>query len=124
MWSIEFDPTTHLMTIRLALLASPSELHALARAHVQALAATGGAPFRVLADLRGARPLEREAAAIFSEIRHAALSAPGFRKRAVLTDSPTVAMQQRRTIIDDGGAHRREIVTLDENDARAFLGSL
>lgn len=124
MWSIEFDPATHLMTIRLVLLATPSELQALARAHAQALSATGGASFKVLVDLRGARPLEREAAAIFSEIRQAALSTPGFRRRAVLTDSPTVAMQQRRTIIDDGGAHRREIVTLDENDARAFLGSL
>jgi hypothetical protein len=122
MWSIEFDPATRVMTIRLVHFATPSQMRALARAHAQALSATAASPFRVLADLRGARPFEREAATVFSEIRRAALAAPGFRRRAVLTDSPTVAMQQRRAIIDDAIAAKREIVTLDEAEARTFLG--
>ncbi len=122
MWSIEFDPSTCLMTLRLVHFATPSQMRALARAHVHALSATGASSFRVLADLRGARPFEREAATIFAEIRRSALAAPGFRRRAVLTDSPIVAMQQRRDILDDAIVSKHEIVTLDESEARNFLG--
>jgi hypothetical protein len=121
MWSIEFDPSTHLMTLRLLHQLTAGQMRALARAHGQALAATGGESFRVLADLRGLTPLDSEAATIFGEVRRSAASLPGFRLRAVLTDSPTVAMQQRRTVMDEGGPRDRELITLDEGEARAFL---
>ncbi len=121
MWSIEFDPATHVMTVRLVHQITVGQMRALARAHGQALAATGGEAFRVLADLRGLTPLEVEAASIFGEVRRTASALPGFRRRAVLTDSPTVAMQQRRTIVDEGGPRDRELITLDEHEARAFL---
>lgn len=121
MWSIEFDPTTHLMTLRLVHQITSGQMHALARAHAQALASTGGDGFRVLADLRGLTPLDLDSASIFGEVRRSAATLPGFRCRAVLTDSPTVAMQQRRTVIDEGGPRDRELITLDEDEARAFL---
>lgn len=124
MWSIEFDPATHLLTLRLVQRVGGTQMRALARAHAQALAATGGERFKVLADLRGLTPLDVAAAALFGEVRRAAAAAPGFVARAVLTDSPTVAMQQRRAVLEeggDGGAAERELITLDEVEARSFL---
>ena len=122
MWSIEFDPTTRLMTLRLVYQVTSPQMRALARAHASALVATGGEPFKVLGDLRGLTPLDTEAATILSDLRRAAASMPGFRRRAVVTDSPTVAMQQRRSVYEEGGGRGRELVTLDEAEARAFLG--
>lgn len=121
MWSIEFDPTTHLMTLRLVHQVTSPQMRALARAHASALIATGGERFKVLGDLRRLTPLDTEAAAIFSDVRRAAALLPGFSRRAVLTDSPTVAMQQRRAVYEEGGTRGRELVTLDEAEARAFL---
>lgn len=122
MWSIEFDPSTRLMTLRLVYQVTSLQMRALARAHASALVATGGEPFKVLGDLRGLTPLDADAAAVFAELRRAAASLPGFRRRAVVTDSPTVAMQQRRSVYEEGGGRGRELVTLDEAEARSFLG--
>ena len=121
MWSIEFDPSTHLMTLRLVHQVTPPQMRALMRAHTSALGATGGEPFKVLGDLRGLTPLDVEAAALFTDIRRAAAALPGFRRRAVVADSPTVAMQQRRSVYEESGSRERELVTLDEAEARAFL---
>ncbi|UJR81251.1 Hypothetical protein I5071_33070 [Sandaracinus amylolyticus] len=121
MWSIEFDPSTRLMTLRLVHQVTAPQMRALSRAHASALAATGGEPFKVLGDLRGLTPLDIESASLFTELRRAAASLPGFVRRAVLTDSPTVAMQQRRSVYEEGGSRERELITLDEGEARAFL---
>jgi hypothetical protein len=121
MWSIEFDPATQVLTLRLCHQVTAPQMRALARAHAEALVATGGTPFKVLADLRGLSPLDTDAATVFGELRRAAMALPGFRARAVLVDSPTVAMQQHRTAAEEGGAAGRELVTMDELEARSFL---
>jgi hypothetical protein len=121
MWSIEFDPGPHLMTLRLVHQVTAPQMRALARAHTQALGATGGDWFRVLADLRGMTPLDSDAASIFSEMRRACAAVPTFRGRVVLTDSATVAMQQRRTVLEESGSPKVELITMDEAEARAWL---
>jgi hypothetical protein len=123
MWSIEFDPATHLLTLRLVHQVTAPQMRALARAHAQALAATGSEPFYVLADLRGLTAFDVDAAGIFGEVRRTAASAPGFRLRAVLADSATVAMQQKRTVMEEGGSAKKELVTMDEGEARTFLAA-
>lgn len=122
MWSVEFDPANRLLTLRLVYNVSATQMEALARAHAQALLATAGDPFRVLADLRGLAPLDSEAATVFADLRRSANGFPGFRGRVVVTDSATVAMQQRRTLGDESGHARPELITMDEGEARAFLG--
>lgn len=121
MWSIEFDPGTRLLMLRLVHQVTALQMRALARAHGQALAATGSEPFKVLADLRGLTPLDVDAAQVFAEVRRAAAALQGFRARVTLTDSPTVAMQQRRSMIEEGSSSRTELITMDEGDARTFL---
>lgn len=121
MWSIEFDPGSRLLSVRLVLQVTAMQMRALARAHAQALAATGGEAFKVLADLRGLTPLDVEAAQIFGELRRASAAMPGFRGRAVLADSPTVAMQQRRSMLEEGAMQKLELITMDEADAKHFL---
>ncbi|MFO0681948.1 MAG: hypothetical protein U0234_07855 [Sandaracinus sp.] len=120
MWCIEYDPASHLLAIRVTRQAPAGEMRALMRAHVQALAATGGASFRVLTDLRGLMPLDAESAQLFSDIKRAAQSLPGFTSRVVLCDSATVAMQQRRTSLQDQTAEQ-ELITFDETEARRQL---
>lgn len=120
MWCIEYDPASHVLAIRVARQASAADVRALMRAHTQALAATGGASFRVLTDLRGLMPLDPESAQLFSDVKRAAQSLPGFTARVVLCDSATVAMQQRRTSLEDHTADH-EVITFDENEARRHL---
>jgi hypothetical protein len=121
MWAIEYDPTTHVLAIRIARQATSMHLRALMRAHAQALAATGGATFRVLADLRGLAPLDNESAQLLSDVKRSAQALPGYTSRVVLCDSATVAMQQRRTSIQDDTA-TNELITFDEDEARRHLG--
>jgi hypothetical protein len=120
MWCIEFDPKTRALTIRVAQQVSVASLRGLQRKHVEALAATAGEVFKVLVDLRGIAPLGPDAASVISEIKRTESALPGFRGRAVLCDSATVAMQQRRTSLTDGTSDR-ETVTLDDLEAYAFL---
>lgn len=120
MWRIEYDPAQRLLTMRLTREVRESDMRALARAHAQALEATGGEPFFVFADLRGLFPLDAEAAAIFADMKRVARALEGYRGRAVLVDSATVAMQQRNATLEDGGDDS-ELITLDEEEARRFV---
>lgn len=121
MWSIEYDPGTRVLTLRLVLQVTAVQMRSFARAHTQALAATGGEPFKVLADLRGLTPLDVDAAQVLGDVRRAAAALATFRGRATLTDSPTVAMQQRRSLIEEGTPLKLEVITMDERDAKAFV---
>ena len=122
MWAIEFDPGTRVLTLRLTQHVGGMHLRALARAHQNALAATGGEPFRVLVDLRGLMPLDAEAALQLAELKRNGAAPSTFRGRIVLCDSATVAMQQRRTGLEDGTASQ-EVITLDEREALLLLRS-
>lgn len=120
MWCIEYDPTTRVLALRVTRQAVAAHVRALTRAHTQALLATSGAQFRVLVDLRGLAPLDNEAAALFSEVKRAGQALPGYLGRVVLCDSATVAMQQRRTSLEDGTADQ-ELITFDADEARRYL---
>ncbi|MCZ7683762.1 MAG: hypothetical protein M5U28_35350 [Sandaracinaceae bacterium] len=120
MWRIEYDPGQHLLMVRLAREVREVDMRALARAHAQALEATGNQSFYVLADLRGLFPLDGEAAAIFSDMKRVAAKQRGYRGRAVLVDSATIAMQQRNATLEDGG-DAAELITMDEDEARRFV---
>lgn len=121
MWRIEFDPTEHRLSIRLTDHVSPSQMRDLAEAHAEALEATGGEPFKVFVDLRGLFPLESEAVSTLGALKRIAADLPTCGGLAVLADSPTVAMQQRRTRVDEGTYPDREIITLDPDQVRRFL---
>lgn len=120
MWRIEYDPTQRVLTMRLAREVREIDMRALARAHSQALEATAGQPFSVLADLRGLFPLDTETAAIFSDMKRVAAKLEGYRGRAVLVDSATIAMQQRNSTLEDGG-DPSELITVDEQEARRHV---
>lgn len=120
MWCIEYDPATHVLAIRITRQATPANVRALMRSHAQALAATGGAGFRVLSDLRGLSPLDSESAQLLSDVKRAAQQMPGYKSRVVLCDSATVAMQQRRTSLQDETADQ-EVITFDEEEAKRHL---
>ncbi len=120
MWCIEYDPATHVLAIRITRQATAQHIRALMRSHAQALAATGGATFRVLADLRGLAPLDNDSAQLLSDVKRAAQAMPGFKSRVVLCDSATVAMQQRRHSLQDETAEQ-ELITFDEEEARRHL---
>ena len=122
MWKIEFDPRTKLLTLRLREHVGGVEMRALGVAHAEALEATGGDSFAMLADLRGMHPLDAEAVGLFWDIKRVAASVAGFRGCAVIVDSATMFMQQRRTSLADlPGVSARELVTMDEAEARRFI---
>lgn len=121
MWCIEYDPEIRVLALRLTRQVTSANLRAIMRANAHALAATAGDEFRVLVDLRGLAPLDHEAAVLFSEVKRSAQALPGFVERVVLCDSATIAMQQRRTSIEDGTAEI-ELITFDDGDARRLLG--
>ena len=120
MWFVEFDPTTQILTLRLKAQVTSAHLRQIMRAHAQALAATGGLSFGVLADLRGLAPLDREAANLFTDVKRASAAMPTFQRRAVLVDSPTIALQQKRTSMESESVVQ-EVITSDENEAMTFL---
>ena len=120
MWRIEYDPDERLMRLSMRETVYGRDMRDLARAHARALEATGGAPFRVFLDLRGLHPLDGEAARILGDMKRVAARVNGYRGRAVLVDSPTIAMQQRNATVEDGG-DERELITLDESAAKSFL---
>lgn len=123
MWRVEFDPDERLLTLRLTHHVGAAQMRNLAHAHARALEATGGEPFRVLVDLRGLYPLDGPAAEILGDMKRVAAHLDGYLGRAVLVDSPTVAMQQRNTTFEEGGDDR-EVITMDERNARAFVTRL
>ena len=118
MWKVEHEPTEALLLVCLRGSPSQAELVELAQAHDHGISATGGATFRVLLDLRGLRPLVAELVGHLERIKRTAASVPGCARIAVLVDSATVAMQQNRTRV---AGPERELVTLDEAEARRFL---
>lgn len=122
MWFVEFDPATQILTLRLRAQVSAGHMRQIMRAHAQALASTGGLTFGVLADLRGLAPLDREAANLFTDVKRAGSAMPTFQRRAVLVDSPTIALQQKRTSMESDDV-AQEIITSDEAEAMTFLGS-
>ena len=122
MWHIEYDPDRRLLTLSMREQVFGRDMRDLSRAHARALEATAGATFRVLLDLRGLHPLDSEAADMLGDMKRVAAQLEGYLGRAVLVDSPTVAMQQRNSTIEDGG-DARELITLDATKAREFLDS-
>ena len=122
MWRIEHDANEHLLTLQLKEHVGIIEMRGLARAHARALEATGGDSFHVLLDLRGLYPLDVDAAELLTDMKRVAASLPGYRSRAVLVDSPTIAMQQRNTTLEDGGDDS-ELITLDAAAATRFVSS-
>ncbi len=122
MWFVEFDPATQILTLRLKAQVTSANLRQVMRAHAHALAATAGVTFSVLADLRGLAPLDRESANLFTDIKRAGAAMPAFQRRAVLVDSPTIALQQKRTSAESDTAHG-EIITSDEGEAVSYLKS-
>lgn len=123
MWRIEYDPDQSLLTVWLREMVQGPELHGLSTAHAAALEATGGDRFRVLLDLRGLYPLDPEAAGLLADMKRVAASLDGYLGRAVLVDSPTVAMQQRNATYEDGG-DRTELITLEPEAAQRFIRGL
>ena len=126
MWRIDFDPKTKVVSIRLTDYVGLVQVRDLARAHAEALEHTGGEEFRVYADLRGLFPLDAESVAIFGDMKRVAASLPGFRGNVVLVDSPTIAMQQRRTTVESQPSGARalpELITTDEAEAKRFASS-
>lgn len=120
MWRIEYEPHEHQLEIYLREQVFGRDMRDLARAHARALEATGRTPFRVLVDLRGLHPLDSESSRIFADMKRVAASLPHYRGRAVIVDSPTVAMQQRNLTMEDGG-DERELITRDARAAEEFL---
>ncbi len=120
MWRVAYDPGSELLSMQLRGHVGPSEMRELARAHAEALEATGGQPFGVLLDLRGLTPLEDEAVDVLFEMKRIAAALPGFRAMVVLVDSATVGMQQRRTRIE---GPTREVLTMDAAEATRLLAS-
>jgi hypothetical protein len=126
MWRIEFDPKSRVVSIRVTDYVGVVQVRDLARAHAEALEHTGGDEFRVYADLRGLFPLDAESVAIFGDMKRVAASVPGFRGAVILVDSPTIAMQQRRTTIESqpsGGRATAELITSDEAEAKRYAQS-
>ena len=123
MWRIEYDPGQNLLTVWLREMVQGPELHGLSTAHAEALEATAGERFRVLLDLRGLYPLDTEAAALLADMKRVAVTQQGYLGRAVLVDSPTVAMQQRNATYEDGG-DRSELITLEPEAAQRFIRGL
>ena len=123
MWRIEYDPAQRLLTVWMREMVHTAELQDLARAHAEALEATAGEEFRALLDLRGLYPLDEEAAGLLADMKRVAAQLDGYRGRAVLVDSPTVAMQQRNATYQDGG-DPAEMVTLVPEEAQRFIRAL
>jgi len=119
-WRIEYDPDERLLRLSMRETVFGRDMRDLARAHARALEATGGAPFKVYVDLRGLHPLDAEAARILGDMKRVAARIDGYRGRAVLVDSPTIAMQQRNATVEDGGDDQ-ELITLDEAAAKRFV---
>jgi len=119
-WRIEYDPDERLLRLSMRETVYGRDMRDLARAHARALEATGGASFKIFLDLRGLHPLDAEAARILGDMKRVAARVDGYEGRAVLVDSPTIAMQQRNATVEDGG-DERELITLDESAARGFL---
>lgn len=120
MWKVSFDPGRQLLLLRLTEHVDTLQMRKLAGAHARALEATGGRTFRVMIDLRGLHPMEEEAVALFSSVKRVAAATSGYSGCAILTDSPTVAMQQHRTRVD---ADASEMITMDEDDVLRFVDS-
>ena len=120
MWRIEYEPDEGLLTIQLAKQVAPPEMRELGLAHAKALEATGGQPFHVLLDLRGLYPLDGQSAELLSDMRRVAGSLEGYRGRAILVDSATIAMQQRNATMEDGG-DPQEMITWKPEEARTHV---
>lgn len=118
MWKVRFDPDRAVVTLRLLEHVGTQQMREVSEAHARALEATAQAPFRLLVDLRGLVPLEDDAAAALSHMKRLAASQAGYRGCVVLTDSPTIAMQQHRT---RGTPTPSEVITMEADEARRFL---
>lgn len=122
MWRIEYDPGERRLKLSMRETVFGRDMRDLARAHARALEATAGEPFKIFLDLRGLHPLDAEAAKVLGDMKRVAARVPGYEGRVVLVDSPTIAMQQRNSTVEDGG-DATELITLEESAAQEFLRS-
>lgn len=122
MWRAAFDPEEKRLTLQLRDQVSGADLEELATAQAEALRSTGGSGFSVFMDLRGLFPLDAEAVPMLGEIKTVAAEYVGCRVIVVLTDSPTIALQQSRTKLPQRRGGPAEWITLDPAEAFARLG--
>ena len=121
MWRVAYEPDRRLLTISLHEVINPKDVRDVGGAQAEALACTAGSEFLALLDLRQLFPLEEETALLLATLKEAIAEHPGFRGMLILTDSPTVAMQQHHTRVRSGAARREELITMDVAEVQRFL---
>ena len=121
MWRIEYNPANSILTLRLRDHVSLADLEQMAQPYAEALGATGAATFKVFFDLRGLFPPDTQAVTYIGAFKQLAIEVKGCQGCAVLADSPTVVLQQRRTRVTAGEQAITQLVTLDAEEARRFL---
>jgi hypothetical protein len=120
-WRVEYDPDGRLLSVRMLEVVTARDARDLAQAAARALENTGGTPFRACFDLRRLFPLEEDCMHLVEALKRTCLEWTGCRGLVVLTDSPTVAMQQHHTRVRAGTDHELELVSLDKSAVDAFL---
>jgi hypothetical protein len=122
MWKIHFSPIERRLSICLMAEVTREQAYELAAANARALEATAGQPFKAFIDMRRLFPMEPDAVSVLADLKRVMAMSSGFSGMAILADSPTVAMQQHRTRVSGGRPSESELITLDEGEAKRFLG--
>lgn len=122
-WRVDTTARPGILQLQLAGVIEERDMLEFARAHDAGVDSFGDVDYRVFCDLRELKPLSPRCAAIMEQCKAYSAAHANFRGSAVLVQSPTVAMQHRRTS-SSGGVMSTELITSDEAACWAHLAKV
>lgn len=108
MWRVEYEQKTSELRLQVIDTLTWQEVSELASVWGEALSSTGAKPFLLFLDMREVAPMDARALDALADLKRRACVDARCDRIVVLTDSPTVAMQQQRS-----GGDVQTLVTTD-----------
>ena len=116
MWRVEYEHNMSELRVRIIDTLTRQNVTELESVWGEALSSTGLKPFVLFLDMREVAPMDASAVDALAALKRRACVEARCERIVVLTDSPTVAMQQQRS-----GGDVETLVTMDVVRARSAL---
>lgn len=116
MWRVEYEQKRSELCVQIIDALTRPNVSELTAVWSDALSSTGGKPFVLFLDMREVAPMDAFTVDALAELKRRACVEARCERIVVLTDSPTVAMQQQRS-----GGDVNTLVTMDVARARIAL---
>ncbi|NUP04642.1 MAG: hypothetical protein HOW73_01105 [Polyangiaceae bacterium] len=119
-WTVDVTTEPGVLRVKLVGKFSVEDMTSFVDEHNRAIDNFGRRDYRVWVDLTELAPLSQECTEIIEKAKRHSSSKPNFRGSAVLVNTPTIALQHRRTSVE-AGVMATELISSDPAELREHL---